>query len=205
MLVLAGLLVGSLFLSATAEAGPCRKKEDDVSTPHRQLDWEDFKGRWSQKVGPAAAVISSGIHLESHDALVEETSEGYVARIGEVCLYAAMAKYESAFRPGLKTERGLEHEQGHFDLTELHTRRFYQTLLDIEVKGADQREARHELRLAVAAAYEAAVAAWQKEENLYDEETVHGTRRRKQNAWLEEIAERMSSTTPAGRGREVQP
>jgi len=197
-----GFFAITFFDAATAEAR-CRKKEDDATTPYRQLTWDDFKGAWTEKTGPAAAYISSGMNLYDAQHLAEETADGWVARLGKICLFAQMAKYESAVRPGTKKEKTLAHEQGHFDLTEFHTRRLYKTLLELETRGQDERQARHELRTAVDKIYKEAVRDWQAEESTYDSETNHGIRKGKQKGWLAKIEEMLDSLPPAGRGRGV--
>lgn len=76
----------------------------------------------------------------------------------------------------------LKHEQTHFDITELYTRKLRQLISQkdfTKVKNVVSEIDRMYKRIA---------NEWQKEENKYDSETQHGINGARQNIWNENIA-----------------
>jgi predicted secreted Zn-dependent protease len=85
----------------------------------------------------------------------------------------------------------LEHEQGHFDLSEAHGRRLEARLAALTAEAHGPAQAKGALREAARRAYGDAMRALAAEQARYDRETLHGNRLARQRRWAREIAARL--------------
>ncbi len=89
--------------------------------------------------------------------------------------------------------RLLDHEQGHFDITQLHSqrwRRHTQQLINhaaFKAQGATQAAAEAALDARIKKEFQVFYESWQAEQRRYDDETNHGTHRARQAEWRERL------------------
>ena len=189
-LMLPSLCLAILVLGAPATALAEKIRFDtDTETTHRQITWDDFKGRLTRSKIEQAQ-ISTAIHTAPFDVKMRQLNKGFwVAAPLALEFYAAMSKVQSGAGKAARTDQLLAHEQGHFDLTEIMARRLGQKLVGVEGQGASAAQARSNVISKIEQAHREAVDAlhaWQAE---YDRETQHGVHRRRQRVWSEKISE----------------
>ncbi len=119
-----------------------------------------------------------------------------VYRIDSVDVRAIFNRQDSWIRPGHLTERVLEHEQGHFDITQLYKLKLEALTRDlVGVRRPCQGESveaasSYAEREAGRAVSDVADKIWSEHvaaQEAYDDQTRHGTERDAQRAWLEAI------------------
>lgn len=140
---------------------------------NRPLTWEDFKSRpMSDRL---AALTSSSI-----DAKV-----GCVDYVFSAQVKAVFVPTESWVRdPKRATPALLRHEQVHFDLTEVHARLLRQKLSLIKFDCEKLQPAFNNIT-------KMAFLTWQREEARYDQETNHGLNQPRQQAWEQQVQQRL--------------
>lgn len=99
-----------------------------------KLSWEDFKGE-PKNLGSAVAVTASGI---TFGFSVRHSNERVVSFDSEV--HAHFYPEQSWYDAKRATPHILGHEQLHFDITELHARKFRQRIAQLEVSNAVRKE-----------------------------------------------------------------
>ena len=143
---------------------------------NRPLTWDDFKAR------------------PNTDRLEALTSSTIDAKVGCVD-YQFSAQVTAVFTPSESWVRNaaratpalLRHEQLHFDLTELHARLLRQKLSLVKL------DCEH-LQPAFGNITKAAFLAWQREEARYDHESNHGLNTPRQQAWEQQVQQRLVQT-----------
>ncbi|HEY8520043.1 MAG TPA: hypothetical protein VIN61_08190 [Gammaproteobacteria bacterium] len=159
--------------------------------PDRKLAWSDFRG----PVDPAASrrvAASSMVSLEFGYGYAIERSAGLCGyRITEIASAAVFHPESSWVRPDAATDALLAHEQGHFDLAQVHKLEFEastRSLLDVRYTcryaGAIEQDVLRRLdplREDIEARLETLQAQ-------YDAETGGGTIAARQREWSERIA-----------------
>lgn len=140
---------------------------------NRPLTWDDFKSR--PATDQLAALTSSSI-----DAKV-----GCVDYVFSAQVRAVFVPTESWVRyPKQATANLLRHEQLHFDLTEVHARLLRQKLSTVKLDCEKLQPAFNNLT-------KVAFLAWQREEGRYDQETNHGLNQPRQQAWEQQVQQRL--------------
>jgi hypothetical protein len=135
----------------------------------RKLTWEDFKG----PVDPDsknAALTSSSINIEF----------GYDQTGLEYTIKCSFNKQKSWVR--IRNTEVLAHEQGHFDLAELHARKLYKALKAYKFNAGT-------VSADVNKIYESMMQTHHEAQNQYDSETDYSRNRVKQEEWQKKIAE----------------
>ncbi len=193
-----GIIMSFAATAGRAETTGCGAFEDGAVTSHRQIEWADFQGPRPSRVRgrkarqtPIDAQIATSVRLDRWDVIAEENGAGrWVARIGELCVRAYMYKELSGHHAGTETtRRDLEHEQGHFDITEQTARTLARELRDVETHGADRPEAERRLRDLVKETYRRRMAECIGTQDRYEKETRYGNKRKPQERWLRELAD----------------
>ncbi len=144
----------------------------------RRLTWEDFKG--PIRAGSAdrtAAETSCGIAVET--SLV---SSGGKARI---YVFNTFEKHASWVRPGKEQDGILEHEQGHWDICELYTRKMQDRFDRTHITGAT-------LNRMVNQIYNEVSREYIERQEQYEEETQHGVVEEAQRRWTLQIAKELN-------------
>ncbi|RSK31703.1 DUF922 domain-containing protein [Hymenobacter metallilatus] len=139
----------------------------------RPLTWADFKAR------------------PNTDRLEALTSSTIDAKVGCVD-YQFSAQVTAVFRPSESWVRHpaqasaalLRHEQVHFDLTELHARLLRQKLSLVKLDC-------EKLQPAFSNLTKMAFLTWQREEARYDQESNHGLNAARQQAWEQQVQQRL--------------
>jgi hypothetical protein len=143
-------------------------------TESRKLTFADFKGD-VPRVTPWAASTSSSIHFGY------EITNGVLSN---VVVYASFNPQKSWMKKRLPVV--LSHEQLHFDITEIFTRKFYHEVM--KKSSANKSE--------LSALFQNANDDCEKMQRQYDDETDHGTIEDAQAKWKEKIDETLQSEEP---------
>lgn len=139
----------------------------------RPLTWIDFKGD-PDPTSTNAALTSSSITIEF----------GYNNRGMK---YAIKCRFNTNNSWGrIKTDLILSHEQGHFDLAELHARKLNKALKAYIFNSKTVSKD-------VNAIYDAIMKEHHQVQEEYDEETDHSRRIHSQSRWEEKIAEELKN------------
>lgn len=157
------LLVVFCFLSL--------QKEEPVLSWNEtyKLSWSDFKASPNRSKS-AAAVTASGI---TFGFSVKESNSRPVSFTTEV--YAHFYPEKSWYKPELANNHVLGHEQLHYDITELHARKFRQQISKLKISNTiknDLRQLHNDINKALA-----------KMQNEYDTETNFSRHVNVQSKW----------------------
>ncbi len=155
-----------------------------VPIPH-QLTYDDtYRLKWTDFIGDPPSYTS--LSAESHTGMsMDMTSEQNKMIFTVICYFK---KDQSWVLEKSKTNlKLLKHEQGHWDLREIHTRLFRKKLAGLKMKLNDIAKALPEL-------YNKAVEEAKEEQKKYDKETKHSIDELAQNKWNASLAARLKST-----------
>lgn len=164
-----------LFLFLVIAAFKQEKEEVIYWAPGTKLTWNDFKGEPNGS-STHVANTNSGISAPWR-------SSGDSVSVSITCLFD---KNKSWVKPGSKTPYILQHEQGHFDITELFARKFRKTVSTYKFNMRSFKETYRKL-------YEANHLEWAAYQNNYDKETDHSKIPVKQEEWEKKIEQELES------------
>jgi len=152
-----------------------KKDEEIVWSKDIKLTWDDFKGR-PKSSSTAGAITSSGIGRD------------FVYNNGLITLNAKAAFNikESWVKETSRHIKALEHEQGHFDITELYARKFRIVVLETKFKKDGEKAKNQLLKI-----YDIIAREWDAYQDLYDKETNHHINQEKQAEWFAKIAKEL--------------
>ena len=142
---------------------------------NKKLDWDDYLAKPSS-TSDAAAITSTSIGIEYH-------VKNNVFTYAVTCLFS---KTRSWGRD--KTDYILQHEQGHFDITEIFARKLAKELSDYKF---DPENYEHEVNNI----YKRIMDEKEKYQDLYDLETDFSRNKEKQAEWLEKIRAELTRST----------
>ncbi len=144
---------------------------------HQKLSWEDFQGpvRASDEESAAATHCGMGFRING----MTQTGKP------DVTVYNTFYTKKSWVRNDAKITSILEHEQGHFDLCEIFTRKLRTRVSDISLNTPDMKESLMAIFSEVNNEYEICQQA-------YEDETIHGTNIHEQKRWMEKISKQLS-------------
>lgn len=166
------LLLASSFSLQQSDNIICWSKD-------RKLTWDDFTKKYGLENAAESNVIFfkqityKGRATGLYDTVVVETS-------------AIFNKSKSFLSPGSETPILLQHEQGHFDIAEIHARKFRKILMEYIPIYNDYR-----LMLYIEENKDKIKAENNAEDNLYDEETDHHNFEGEQQRWTEKIGKEL--------------
>lgn len=143
-----------------------------------QLKWSDFKAKPNNKSG-AVAVTASGI---TFGYTIRETDANKVVSFNAE-VEALFYPEKSWYKPNLADVHVLGHEQLHFDITELHARKFREQLKKLEI-SQHIKKALNSLNKSV----NKALADMQ---NQYDNETNYSRDNEAQAQWRAFVTEEL--------------
>lgn len=139
----------------------------------RKLTWEDFKGPVDAD-SKNAALTSSSINIEF----------GYDDEGLEYSIKCSFNKQKSWVR--IRNTEVLAHEQGHFDLAELHARKLFKAMKAYKFNA-------NTVSKDVNTIYDSLMNAHHEAQNLYDSETDYSRNKVKQEEWQKKIADELKS------------
>lgn len=140
----------------------------------RPLTWDDYRGQ-PDPDSDAAASTTTYLAIE------------YNLKDGQFG-YQIQSRFSCDKSWGLhKTPYILSHEQGHFDIAEIHARLLHKKMSEYKF---DRKTYQKELKKI----YEDVVEAKEEMQSKYDKETNHSIYRPKQAEWLEKIDELLEAT-----------
>lgn len=176
-------------------ATPRPEGPDVYWSPSRKLTWNDFQG--VPDVEDAAALSSTGVGFNTavQAGCTAQGDYTCTASATNVRISAQFNKKESWVRPEARGDASvLNHEQLHFDITELFARKLRQTIGGIGSRSATastptaaQDQAVAELNAALDEAYNTNTNEQQGMQNQYDAETDHGRNEGAQSSWNQQI------------------
>lgn len=139
----------------------------------RKLTWDDFQGPVDTE-SKNAALTSSAINIEF----------GYDQRGLDYSIKCAFNKQKSWVR--VRNNDVLAHEQGHFDLAELHARKLYRAMKQYKFNARTVSEDVNKI-------YESLMNEHHQAQSQYDQETDYSRNKVKQEEWLKKIADDLKS------------
>ena len=163
-------LIGLLLLVVSLSSSSNDSPDIIYWTADQQLRWQDFKGHPQYQYEDISAITSSGIvHYKGcKDGKINFKVQAY------------FEKKESWVKAEALTSHHLEHEQIHFDITELYARKLRKALSERTFYCGEE------------AAFEVFVEAiqqnWQAEQQAYDLMTHHSIKKEEQKEWYHKIA-----------------
>lgn len=144
---------------------------------HKTLSWDDFKGpvRASDEESAAATHCGMGFRING------------VSPAGkpDVTVYNTFYVKKSWVRSDARIESILFHEQGHFDLCELFTRKLKARIETLPANVPDVKEA-------LLAIFSEVNNEYEMSQQAYEDETIHGTNFAAQSRWMEKIGRELS-------------
>jgi hypothetical protein len=163
----------------------------------RPLTWSDFRGRVPAGVAPERAALAATSLGWSFGYQLEWSRGQCQYRVTEIEVSAAFHPADSWVRPSNRSDAILAHEQGHFDITEIHRLMLEQALAPHAgaTGGCEGRNERRisadvegQLRNMLGAVYERYVRNHERVQADYDRETRHSLDAAAQERWLRTIA-----------------
>ncbi|NEM97805.1 DUF922 domain-containing protein [Pontibacter burrus] len=170
-------LLAGLFAPALAP-GIIASEESKKATTHiawsadRPLTWGDFKAQ-PDSLNPHHALTAANLAV---DAKCNANKLEYDVK----CVFLA----NESWTKNIKSDKLLQHEQLHFDLTEVHAR---QLRKELKALGTVCPDARPKL----AATVNAAFARWKAEQDKFDAQSKHGLDATVSAEWEQTIAARL--------------
>lgn len=145
---------------------------------HSHLSWDDFKGPVGAEDDQTAAATHCGMGFK--------TVSGADGK-QEIVVYNKFYVNKSWVRSDAKMEEILQHEQGHFDLCELYTRKLRLRLKGIDLDSKNAKQSLYRIYTEVNAEYET-------RQQRYEDETTHGINTPVQNRWTNNIANELANS-----------
>jgi predicted secreted Zn-dependent protease len=145
-------------------------------SPASKLTWDDYLAKPSS-LSDAAAITSTALGIEYH---VRNNKLSYK-------ITCRFSKTRSWGR--FKTDYILQHEQGHFDITEIFARKLAKTIQEYDF---NPRQYQHDL----SDIYKRIMDEKEDFQNQYDKETDFSRNKERQAEWLKKIEKELSKYTP---------
>jgi hypothetical protein len=169
-------IVVIIFLLLSFVAVNAQKKDDKIVwSKEQKLTWEDFKGK-PKSSSPFEAITNSGI-LPNY-----EYKNGVIK-------FAIISRFNPK-KSWVKSKDRLillDHEQLHFDITELYVRKFKKRLSETKFKSNPDK-----IKKQFYVIYDEIAEEKKSYQGLYDEETDFSRDEEKQKEWLKKIAQELS-------------
>jgi len=179
-------------LGATADAETAFEWSAD-----RPLIWDDFRGPVPKDAAESRVAATAASLGWSYEFQLKWSRRVCEFRISRIDSSATFEPSSSWGRPTHRTPEILEHEQGHFNITEIFRRKFDAATREL-VDSTHACDARNERQAAsnaeretenlIGAIYDNIWRQYQLEQEAYDRETRHGIDRDAQSNWTAEIA-----------------
>jgi hypothetical protein len=145
---------------------------------HGRLSWNDFRGPVRPQDDETAAATHCGMGFK--------TVTGNDGK-PQVVVYNKFYTNKSWVRSDAKLDEILGHEQGHFDLCELYTRKLRKRMANFNFSAKNASDVLYDLYFQVNTEYE-------RRQQAYEDETTHGINTPVQQKWQRNIAKELSET-----------
>lgn len=139
---------------------------------HNTLSWSDFRGAVNAVTEESAAATHCGIGFKT--VCVTPGSKP------SIVVYNTFYVNKSWVRADAMIPEILVHEQGHFDLCEIYTRKLRQRMQGVDMAAANLRSVLESIYFEVKNEYE-------NRQQAYEDETTHGTNFAQQSRWRDNI------------------
>ncbi|MCW3122796.1 MAG: hypothetical protein JWQ38_2288, partial [Flavipsychrobacter sp.] len=149
---------------------------------HRTLSWEDFQGSVNAVTDESAAATHCGIGFRTGRA-TPDSKPGII-------VYNTFYVNKSWVKADAKIPTILTHEQGHFDLCEIYTRKLRERMSGIDLNTPNLRAVLEHIYFEVKNEYEV-------RQQAYEDETTHGTNFAQQGRWHDNIMKELAGNTSA--------
>jgi hypothetical protein len=149
---------------------------------HSKLSWEDFRGPVGNPNDATVAVTHCGMGFKTGSAKDGEKPE--------ITVFNKFYTEKSWVMGDAKLPEILEHEQGHFDLCELYTRKLRVELEKVDFSKPNARKTMYDVYYQVNAEYE-------ERQQQYEDETTHGTIDKEQKRWTATIGQELNTSGDA--------
>jgi len=144
----------------------------------RRLTWDDFKGPTPANAdNSTAAVTFCGIGFEANTTTNESKAK--------VTVYNTFYTNQSWVRTDGKSPEILAHEQGHFDICEIYTRKLREEMTNASVTV-------NNLKSVLQSIYDEVNKEYENRQLAYENETKHGTITVQQQRWSKIIAQELN-------------
>lgn len=149
-------------------------------TRDRKLTWNDFRGPVRMAAGDrTVAETACGIGFETNEVRAGIKPKFFVYNTFETT--TSWVKAEDA------TPEVLQHEQSHFDICELYTRKLRERFSKASVNV-------HNMQTVIRNIYEATEREYAARQQRYEDETRHGIIGREQQRWTDMINRELTET-----------
>ncbi|MCT4630655.1 hypothetical protein [Winogradskyella sp.] len=133
----------------------------------RKLTWDDFKGKPDTLKYPnTLALTNSGFGYESGINMFKE---------GKIFVRSVFNNYDSWVVPEGRNDYVLRHEQIHFDITEIYSRKLRKELADASITSDNVAKAKP--------IFERVFSEMERRQTRYDQETQRGDKKETQEHW----------------------
>lgn len=147
----------------------------------RKLTWDDFRGAIPHNAEEqTAAATYCGIGFETNS--ISSTNTNLKIRV-----YNTFYINNSWARPEEMNEDVLAHEQGHFDLCELYTRKLRERMSNLKVNANTMKPTLRKI-------YEELQAEYRARQEAYEDETSHGVNLPQQKRWQRLVDAELAET-----------
>ncbi len=152
-------------------------------TKERKLTWDDFRGpTQSPKGSMVAAATYCGFGFETNQLSQDNTKL-------KILVYNSFYTDKSWGHKHEQTPEVLVHEQGHFDLCEVYTRKLRERMTK-----ASAHVTVNNLKLTLESIYEGIKEEYSARQERYEDETEHGLIAEAQNRWVNDIAKELQES-----------
>lgn len=139
---------------------------------NRRLSWEDFRGKPDES-NPHHALTAANLAVNANCK-----NQGFTYEVNCVFLPG------ESWTKNKKSEQLLEHEQLHFDLTEVHAR-----LLRRDLQRLNCANLKEKLNGTVSSAF----SRWKAEQDRFDTTSKHGLNAKVEQVWAANVAKRLQA------------
>ena len=183
-------------LSSTAHAQSLSQPQDIQWSAERPLSWDDFLGEADADAPTENVALTAASLRWSYEYEIERDNWSCFYQITDLHAQAIFNQGDSWVKPSYRTAAVLNHEQRHFDLTQIYKLIFderAQNLINVRntCEGDTIKEASEftEGRVVVQAEalFEDVWQSYTSTQETYDDQTHHGILMETQNQWTERI------------------
>jgi hypothetical protein len=187
--VLLGLVFGLISFDVSAFENSSKSSKDSRAAETREISWKkDRKLTWDDFKGPipydaddiTAAATFCGIGFETNTITSANNNL-------KITVYNSFYTGNSWVRPEERNDNILAHEQGHFDLCELYTRKLRERMANIQVSVKT-------LKPVLSNIYEQVQLEYKQRQEEYESDTEHGVNLPEQKKWQQLLDKELSQT-----------